>query len=257
MNGPGRRFDPNELTGVSGAPLSDFERLAAATTAREIEASIRDAGSSDGFTERVMAAIATEPAPQPVIAFGSAVRARRIGATIAAVRDAWRVALGAGRPIVLRGQALALGLVVLLAVGGVAGGAAIGAVRLLVPDATPTPTIEPTPVPSVEPSPSIEPSPSPSPSPTNSPEPTDTPEPSETPEATDDDDGGEGAARPTDDSSGSGSGSSGSGSSGSGDDGDDDDGTPEPDDDSSGSGSGDDDPDGTDEPDETDEPDDD
>jgi hypothetical protein len=251
MNGPGRRFDPNELTGVNGTPLSDSERLAATTTAREIETSIRDAGSSVGFTDRVMAAIATEPAPQPVIAFGSAVRARRIGATIAAVRDAWRVALGAGRPMVLRGQALALGLVVLLAVGGVTGGAAVGAVRLLVPDATATPTIEPTPVPSVEPSPTIEPSPSPSPSPTNSPEPTETPEPSETPEGADDDDDGEGTPRPTEDSSGSGSGSSGSG------DDDHDDGTPEPEDDSSGSGSRDDDPDKTDEPDETDEPDDD
>ena len=249
MNGPGRRFDPNELTGVNGTPLSDSERLAATTTAREIETSIRDAGSSDGFTDRVMAAIATEPAPQPVVAFGSAVRARRIGATIAAVRDAWRVALGAGRPMVLRGQALALGLVVLLAVGGVTGGAAVGAVRLLVPDATATPTIEPTPVPSVEPSPTIEPSPSPSPSPS----PIETPEPTETPEATDDDDDREGTARPTDDSSGSGSGSSGSGD----DDDDHDDGTPEPEDDSSGSGSGDDDPDKTDEPDETDEPDDD
>jgi hypothetical protein len=214
MTGPGRRFDPAEL--LDDGTRTAAEVLDTADIARELElVAGRDAGAGEHFTDRVMAAIATEPTPQPTIAFGLALRAGRARAALGAIGDSFRVAFSGGRPLAVRGQALALVLVVLVGVLGTGGGAAIGAARLLAPDATPTPTPtqEPTPSPTPEPLPS----PTPSPSPTVSPTPTDTVEPTETAEPTGTDDGPEA----TDDSSGSGSGSgsnSGSGSDDSGDD---------------------------------------
>ena len=220
MTGPARRFDPNELQDEPGT-LLPAELLAAAEVARELETIAgRDGGITEDFSDRVMAAIATEPTPQPAIALGMALRAGRARAALGAIGDSFRVAFGGGRPLAARGQALALALIVLVGVIGAGGGAAAGAARLLAPPISPTPSVPPSPPTSPSPSPTPSPSPSPSPLPTPTPpeatEPTATAEPTgtddETPETTDDSSGpGSG-----DDSSGSGSGNSGSGSDDSG-----------------------------------------
>ncbi len=219
MTGPGHRFDPAELADEQGG-ISDAERLASLRTARELEAmAARDTRMSDAFVDHVMAAVETEPTPQPTVALGSALRRGRLAGTVAAIRDSFRVAFGPGRPLAVRGQALALAVAVLVGAVGLGGGATVGALNALLPDETPQPSpteVLPTPTPSSTPAPTV--SPSPSPSPTQTVGPTDTPEPTETAEGTDDH-GGDRTERPGDDSSGSGSGSgsnSGSGSSSSG-----------------------------------------
>lgn len=241
MTGFGPRFDPTELvddpTEVSASDLRGMGGVA-----RELEAvAEREPSASPDFTDRVMAAIAAEPTPQPTLVFGLALRAGRVGQSLRAIGDAWRVAFGPGRPLAVRGQALALALVVLIGAVGLGGGAAIGAARLLAPDTTD----EPTPSPALpSPSPLLSPLPSPSLQPSPSPSPTATPDATESAEPTESPDDGAGGAAPTasptddgdddrtddpnDDSSGSGSGddsvdrsgddSSGSGSSGSGSD---------------------------------------
>ena len=132
------------------------------------------------FTDRVMAAVVREPVPHPVRAFGSALAARRLGAVLASIRDAWRVALGGSTPMVFRAQALALALAVSIGSLALAGGATVGTIDLLNANQPPRPS-------STVPQPSRLPaSPIPSPSPTARPptESTPTPEASETPEAT-------------------------------------------------------------------------
>lgn len=195
---------------------ADEERLAA-EMARELEG-IGTAGGvhvSDDFADRVMAAVAVQPLPQPVRAFGVALVAGHLRSAAAAVGDAWRVVTSGVVPIGVRAQALALVLVVAVGSLTLAGGATVGAIGLFGPDqATPSPSpVVPAPSPSVAPAPSIGPSPSPSamtepsasvePSESASPTTTGTP-PSrtETPSPTGTDDHGGG--------SGSGSGSSGS-----------------------------------------------
>ena len=107
-----------------------------------------------------MAAIVAEPTPKPTRVFGAALRAGRFGTAVAAIGDAWRVAFGGGRPFAVRGQALALVLVVLIGVLGLGGGAAVGASRLLNPDVVPSPSPAPSvPAPSPSPAPSLVPSP--------------------------------------------------------------------------------------------------
>jgi hypothetical protein len=198
MTGPARRFDPTELSDDPAA-IGEAELTAASAMARDLEAiAERDTVPTGGFSDRVMEAIASEPTPQPTRVFGLALRSRRIGGAVAAVGDAWRVTFGGGRPLAVRGQALALVLVVAAALVGLGGGAAVGAARLLTadvaPSPSPAPSVPPSPAPSIAPSPSVEPSPTPTPTPTPSPSPeaspTDTGEPIETPEATGTDDSG-------------------------------------------------------------------
>lgn len=196
MTGPARRFDPTELSDDPAA-IGEAELTAASAMARDLEAiAERDTVPTGGFSDRVMEAIASEPTPQPTRVFGLALRSRRIGGAVAAVGDAWRVTFGGGRPLAVRGQALALVLVVAAALVGLGGGAAVGAARLLTPDVAPSPSpapsVPPSPAPSIAPSPSVEPSPTPTPTPSPSPEasPTDTGDPIETPEATGTDDSG-------------------------------------------------------------------
>jgi uncharacterized membrane protein YgcG len=190
-------------------------------TARELEAmtSGSDQPPGEDFADRVMAAIALEPVPQPATVAGSALRRGRPLGLLAAVRDAWRVALSGGRPLAVRAQALALVLVAAVAVGSLlsAGGYAVaGALGLfssdppaVLPSPSPSPSLPPSPSPSVPPSPS--PTPSASPSPVSTPVQTDETE-TESPGATDDDGGGNSGPGGGGDDSGSGSGSSGSGS---------------------------------------------
>jgi uncharacterized membrane protein YgcG len=213
VTGPGRRFDLAELSDDQSA-LTEAEVVAATAIARDLEAiAERDDAPTVGFSDKVMAAIVAEPTPKPTRVFGAALRAGRFGTAVAAIGDAWRVAFGGGRPFAVRGQALALVLVVLIGLLGIGGGAAVGASRLLNPDVVPAPS--PSPAPSVPaPSPSPAPSLVPSPAPTPSPSPTDTAEPTETAEPTGTDDSG-GNPGPGG-GSGSGSDDSGSDDSGSG-----------------------------------------
>jgi hypothetical protein len=144
-----------------------------------------------GFTDRVMSAVNLEPLPQPVRAFGVALGAGRARPAMAALRDAWRVAAGGATPLGVRGQALALVLIIAFGSLAVVGGAAVGAMDLLAqsPPVTPNPTAplpSQTP-PSARPSSSLDPSPSPSSSPDSTPDASPTaenPGAAETPRAT-------------------------------------------------------------------------
>lgn len=157
--------------------IDDEERLAAEMS-RELEALAvqSPAPSPIGFADRVMAAIAEEPLPQPVRAFTVALLAGRLGAALASVGDAWRVVVGGRATLGVRAQALALVLVVTGGSLAVAGGATVGAIGLLAAHPSPTPALT-TPIPTPTPSPTTSPSPSPTP------EPAETPETSATPEA--------------------------------------------------------------------------
>ena len=112
---------------------SDEERVAADMT-RELEAMTMTSAPpvSDDFADRVMAAIADEPLPQPVRAFGLALR-RRPPPRGAARRSAMRGGRSSSTraPLSVRAQALALVLVVVVGSLGLAGGAAVGALGLL------------------------------------------------------------------------------------------------------------------------------
>jgi hypothetical protein len=192
MTGPGRRFNPSELLGGSEGNPTEAELADAFAAARALEAhTLGDhVRPTEGFEDRVMAAIATEPAPRIVIRPRTAARGGIAGGFLVAVRDAWGILTGSGRPLAVRAQALGLLLLVGVAVTSLGGVAAVGVGALLAPDATPLPSVQvvPTATPSqVTPSPSVEPSPSPSPSetasPTATPEPTETAEPTETSES--------------------------------------------------------------------------
>ena len=219
---------------------ADFDAAAEDRMVRDMtrELELLTSGSAlepaDDFIDRVMAAIAVEPLPQPVRAFGLAMVAGRLRAAASAVGDSWRVATSGFAPAGVRAQALALVLVVAVGSIAVAGGATVGAINLLSSSGPVAPTPSPivTPSPSPSPSPSDEPTTEPSPSPT----PSDTAEPTGTVEPTGTDDNGGRTPRPTatgtnDHGGGSGGGSgsgSGSGGSGSGDSGSGGGQTPEP-----------------------------
>lgn len=240
MTGPTRRFDPGELR-VPGEPdLSVAEQADALLAARELEAVASSAivRPTEGFEDRIMAAIATEPAPRLVARPASAVRGGLIASFLMTVRDSWGVASSAGRPMAVRAQAMAFVLLVVVAATAVAGVGAVGVGSLLDRGRSPAPSVEPgpsvAPTPSV-PTPSPSTSPSPSVEPSVSPDATESTEPTETAEPTETDDSASETARPTktpnpedtdepdetDDSSGSGSGddNSGKGSGGGSDDG--------------------------------------
>ena len=175
MSGLGRRFDPAEIRPDAGPGPTDAELAEAMLAARELEAlGARDAaGPTAGFEDRVMAAIATEPAPRVLVRPGGNVRCGLLGGFVISVRDAWRVATGGGRPAVIRAQALAFVLLVALATGSLSVFAAVGASSLLSPGRTATPSFpirsaSPAP-PSPSTLPSMVPSPSPTPSPSSSP----------------------------------------------------------------------------------------
>lgn len=180
------------MTGGQFVHPSDEERIAA-DQARELEAMTMSITSavkpSEGFADRVMEAIADEPLPQPVRAFGLALLGGHLRAAVSAVGDAWRTISSAPAPMVVRAQALALVLMVLVGSVALAGGATVGAFGLL--NGTPPTTRPSVPPPSLEiqsPSPSPLPAPEATPSETpqesSSAEPTDSPEATETPDAT-------------------------------------------------------------------------
>jgi hypothetical protein len=197
------RFHPSELDVALDADSAEL-----LATARDLEA-YAQTGSvvpTPGFEDRVMAAIADEPMPRPSTRRGS----------VGFVRDAWAAAFGAGRPLAVRAQGLALLLLLAVAVGSVGGVVVVGAGRLLSGPVPTPPTLIPSPSPL--PSPSTSPPPSPTPTVSPSPSPTETPSPSVRPTATGTDDA-EGTEEPegTDDNSGPGGGGGpGSGSDSSG-----------------------------------------
>jgi hypothetical protein len=199
VSGPGRRFDPSELR-TSGRPgdaqPSDAELAEALGVARDLEALSVSEGirPTDGFEDRVMAAIAAEPAPRLVARPPATVRGGRVGAFFVAIRDAWGVATSSGRPLAVRGQALAFVLLVVVATGALTTATAVTVGGFLqrsdgpAPSVEPAPSEAPTPLPST---PAVSPTPSRSPDPTATPEATETVEPSETPEADETDEPGE------------------------------------------------------------------
>ena len=173
--------------------IDDEERVAAVMS-RELEAlaALSAIQPPVGFTDRVMAAVAAEPRPQPVRAFGVALVGGHLGAALASVGDAWRVVVGGSTTLGVRAQALALVLVVTIGSLAVAGGATVGAIGLLTADPLPTPA-QTTPLPTPTPSPTPTPTPSPSPEPTGmqgtnetpeaSPDANETPDTSKSPDA--------------------------------------------------------------------------
>ena len=171
------------MSGPLPIHTADEERVAA-DMSRELETLAAQSGIRPplGFADRVMAAVAEEPLPQPARAFRVALVGGRLGAALASVGDAWRVVVGGSTPLGVRAQALALVLVVTIGSLAVAGGAAVGAIDLLTanPPTTPSPT---TPLPNeLQPSPSPSPNPSPSPSPDRSPNPSPSPSPDRSPD---------------------------------------------------------------------------
>lgn len=188
MTGPNRRFDPAELR-IPGEPdPSRAEQAEALRTARDLEAvaALADrVGPTEGFDDRVMAAIAAEPAPRVVLRPAASVRGGRLAAVLLAIRESWAVATSGGRPLAVRAQALGVVLVVVVAAASLTGVVAVGVGSLLNGNRAPTPSVVP--LPSAMPSlaPTNPPSPSPEPSMTGSPEPTETPDATETPGATD------------------------------------------------------------------------
>lgn len=201
MTGPGRRFDPAELRGDGGAPLSETETAEVIAAARELEAlAARDRITpTTGFEDRVMAAIASEAPPKLVVPAASGPFGR-VSAFVAAVGEAWRVATSGGRPVAIRAQAMAFVLLVVLATGSLASVAAIGGANVLLSPRGPTPTVapvrtsEPTPTAPFEPTPTVGPGENQAPESTVSP--TDTSEPGET-EGPSDTDAASETAEPT------------------------------------------------------------
>ena len=105
------------------------------------------------------------------------------GAFLLSVRDAWRIAMGGGRPPVVRARAMAFVLLVILATGSLSAFAAVGASSLLTTRPSLTPTVPThTQVPAVLPTERLpdllRPTPTPSPSPTDG----ETTEPTESPD---------------------------------------------------------------------------
>ncbi len=172
--------------------LDDIDALESAELllmARELER--LDGGAirpSDGFTDRVLGAIADEPLPRPMAAAGLAAREGRLGAMVAALRDTWHVAWSGGRPPAARAQAMAFVLLLIVAVGSVGAVTTVGAINVLF-STTSTPSVAPAPsqpaVVSPSPTPTESPSPSPEVTPSTSPEPTKTAKPTPTPTHTD------------------------------------------------------------------------
>ena len=160
MTGPYRPFDPAELRVPDEADPSPAESADALSMARELEALAVSAGirPTDGFEDRVMAAIAAEPVPRVVVRPGSAVRGGVLGAFALAFRDAWSVASTGGRPFAVRAQALALVLVVLLAAGSLAAAGAVTVGGLLGRQSSPSPTVQPEPTAVPTPTETAEPS---------------------------------------------------------------------------------------------------
>ena len=199
MSDMGRRFRSSELEPDAGPGPSDAEIAQAMIAARELETltELDTVGPSVGFEERVMTAIAAEPAPRLRLRSAQAVRGGFPVAFLLSVRDAWRLATGGGRPLAIRAQAMAFVLLVVLATGSFSTVIAVGAASFLSSGPSPSPTLpgrtaHPTVGPTQNPTDGLAPTTTPSPSPSDgqTTEPTATDEPGETAEPTETDEAG-------------------------------------------------------------------
>jgi hypothetical protein len=189
MNEPKRPFDRSELQSPADPEATTAEIALAAGIARTLETMTTDGGirPTDDFEDRVMAAIALEPAPRLVVRSGRAGRGGRLAVFLLAVRESWAVAGSRGHPLAVRGQALGFVLLVVLAAGALTGLTAVAVGGLVGRDTVPTPSIDvapsimPSPTPS--PTPTVVPSPTPTPNSPESTEPGDTSEPNESGES--------------------------------------------------------------------------
>ena len=182
-------FRPDELVGAD-AGLDDLElaQIAAAAGVIERLTPSDSVEPTADFTERVMAALESEPTPRR----GGWLGRIGHGRLITSVRGAWSIFVaGSGRPAGVRAAALGYVLVVLLAAASVTGAAAIGvggALGFLSKDVSPTPSVlvEPTSAPDLGPvvEPSVAPEPSESFEPDASSGPDDSLEPGETSQGT-------------------------------------------------------------------------
>ncbi len=158
-----RRPDDPRADGDDAATVRELAWFVAAT----------DFEPRDELTDDAMAAIVGEPLPAPITAAAVAARARRFGATFAALRDLWPVAWSGPRPFAVRATAIALVGMLVLGAGSAGSLVAVGAWNAMVPRPSPVvvPQVSPGPTPSprpATPSPSVTPAPLPSPSPMRS-----------------------------------------------------------------------------------------
>jgi len=203
-----RPFRLDELTGPDDREAAG-DLAPAVEAARLIERSVVTDGvrPSPGFTERVMLAVAAEPLP----------RRSGLAIVVAGLRSAWRVALTANHPPLVRARAVAIVLAAVVALGSLGGAAtlaAAGALNLL--QAHPSPLVTPLPQ-LVSPRPTDGANPAPTPRPSETAEPGETPEASDPPEASETPEPGDTPEPGSSDQHGGGSGGgSGGGGDGSG-----------------------------------------
>ena len=121
-------YRPAEVGGAD-APIRDAELAEAYAAARLLERAMpTDPVTRSGdFSDRVMAAVAQEPAPQPAGFLGALLAHLGPASFVASVRSAWATAAGAaGRPVQVRAAAMAYVLAVLVAAVSLTGVAAFG-----------------------------------------------------------------------------------------------------------------------------------
>ena len=182
-------YRPDEVGGAD-APIRDSELAEAYAAARLLERAMpTDPVTRSGdFSDRVMAAVAGEPAPQPAGFLGALLTHPGPASFIASVRSAWATAAGAaGRPVQVRATAMAYVLAVFLAAVSLTGVAAFGTAGAIggllgqdrssdpsglvtPPSSSPSPSDDVGPLESAEPSDSAEPSESTEPSGSSGPE---------------------------------------------------------------------------------------
>lgn len=138
-------FRPEELRDHA-AGLGEAELIEILPAVRDLESISRSSAGrpSDEFTDRVMAAIAAEPAPRMAGVFARLRAHPGPAAFVASVRESWAMATRPGRAFGTRAAALAYVLAIVVVGASVGGGAAIGAAGFidgLTPDGSPAPSL--------------------------------------------------------------------------------------------------------------------
>ncbi|HET9681788.1 MAG TPA: hypothetical protein VFP19_07095, partial [Candidatus Limnocylindrales bacterium] len=142
-----RRFDPRELAGADDLG-PDAELGEAYAAARALESALVGPGvaPSSGLADRIMTAVAREPAPRPIGIVASLRRRPSLGGVLDSLRVAWARTVTSGRPLGLRAGALAyIAAVVVLAssLTGVAAYTTAGALGLLGGQRSEQPAVSP------------------------------------------------------------------------------------------------------------------
>ena len=122
-------FRPEEINGAD-PPIREGDLSQALAAAHSLEQAMPSDSvrSSSGFANRVMAAVAVEPAPRSAWFFAGVLAHPGLASLAGSVRGAWSTAAGrADRPFGVRAAALAYVFVVLIAAVSVTGAAALGA----------------------------------------------------------------------------------------------------------------------------------